>query len=55
MISAGKSYPWWESDQLRRAGMKVDFHFQEMDFGTVVRCRASQAAPDKGVGTSSSH
>jgi peptide/nickel transport system substrate-binding protein len=34
------------ADQLRRAGMKVDF--QEMDFGTVVRRRASQAAPDKG-------
>jgi peptide/nickel transport system substrate-binding protein len=33
-------------DQLRRAGMKVDF--QEMDAGTVVRRRASQAAPDKG-------
>jgi len=33
--------------------MKVDF--QEMDGGTVVRRRASQAAPDKGVGTSSSH
>ena len=48
-----ESCPWWEPDQLRRAGMKVDF--QEMDFGTVVRCRASQAAPDKGVGTSSSH
>ena len=33
-------------DQLRRAGMNVDL--QEMDFGTVVRRWASQAAPDKG-------
>jgi peptide/nickel transport system substrate-binding protein len=34
------------ADQLRRAGMKVDF--QEMDFGTVVRRRSNQASPDKG-------
>jgi peptide/nickel transport system substrate-binding protein len=34
------------ADQLRRAGIKVDF--QEMDFGTVVRRRTSRATPDKG-------
>jgi peptide/nickel transport system substrate-binding protein len=34
------------TDQLRRAGMNVNL--QEMDFGTVVRRWASQAAPDKG-------
>jgi peptide/nickel transport system substrate-binding protein len=34
------------AEQLRRAGMNVDL--QEMDFGTVVRRRASQAVPDKG-------
>jgi peptide/nickel transport system substrate-binding protein len=34
------------TDQLRRAGMNVSL--QEMDFGTVVRRWASQAAPDKG-------
>ena len=34
------------TDQLRRAGMKVDF--QELDFGVVLRRWANQAAPDKG-------
>jgi peptide/nickel transport system substrate-binding protein len=34
------------TEQLRRAGMNVDL--QEMDFGTIVRRRASQAPPDKG-------
>ena len=34
------------TDQLRRAGINVNL--QEMDFGTVVRRWASQAAPDKG-------
>jgi peptide/nickel transport system substrate-binding protein len=34
------------AEQLRRAGVNVDL--QEMDFGTVVRRRANQAAPDKG-------
>jgi peptide/nickel transport system substrate-binding protein len=34
------------ADQLRRAGLNIDL--QEMDFGTVVRRRTSQAAPDKG-------
>jgi len=34
------------SEQMRRAGINVDF--QEMDFGTVIRRRTSQAAPDKG-------
>jgi peptide/nickel transport system substrate-binding protein len=34
------------TEQLRRAGMNVDL--QEMDFGTVIRRRASQAPPDKG-------
>jgi peptide/nickel transport system substrate-binding protein len=33
-------------EQLRRAGMNVDL--QEMDFGTVIRRRASQGPPDKG-------
>jgi hypothetical protein len=33
-------------DQLRRAGMSVDL--QEMEFGTVIRRRLNQAAPDKG-------
>ena len=33
------------TDQLRRAGMKVDF--QELDFGVVLRRWANQAAPDK--------
>jgi peptide/nickel transport system substrate-binding protein len=31
---------------MRRAGINVDF--QEMDFGTVIRRRTSQAPPDKG-------
>ncbi|MGC2412954.1 MAG: ABC transporter substrate-binding protein [Stellaceae bacterium] len=34
------------AEQLRRAGINVDF--QEMDFGTVIRRRTSQAPPDKG-------
>ncbi len=34
------------TDQLRRAGLKVDF--QEMDFGIVLRRWSNQAAPDKG-------
>src|SRR5216683_2017446 len=34
------------AEQLRRAGINVDF--QEMDFGTVIRRRTSQATPDKG-------
>ena len=34
------------TDQLRRAGMNVDL--QEMDLGTVLRKRQSQAAPDRG-------
>src|SRR5204863_2757210 len=34
------------AEQLRRAGVNVDFH--EMDFGTVIRRRTSQAPPDKG-------
>ena len=34
------------TDQLRRAGMNVDL--QEMEFGTVMRRRLNQAAPDKG-------
>jgi peptide/nickel transport system substrate-binding protein len=34
------------TDQLRRAGMNVDF--QEMELGAAVRRRLSQAAPDKG-------
>jgi peptide/nickel transport system substrate-binding protein len=34
------------TDQLRRAGLNVDL--QEMDFGTFVRRRISQVAPDKG-------
>ena len=34
------------TDQLRRAGLKVDL--QEMDLGTVLRRRQNQAAPDKG-------
>ena len=34
------------AEQLRRAGLNIDF--QEMDFGTVLRRRASQAPPDKG-------
>jgi peptide/nickel transport system substrate-binding protein len=33
-------------DQLRRGGMNVDL--QEMDAGTVIRRRVSQAPPDKG-------
>jgi peptide/nickel transport system substrate-binding protein len=33
-------------DQLKRAGLNVDL--QEMDFGTVVKRRTSQAPPDKG-------
>src|SRR5438477_227885 len=34
------------AEQMRRAGINVDF--QEMDFGTVIRRRTSQAPPDKG-------
>jgi peptide/nickel transport system substrate-binding protein len=34
------------AEQLRRAGMNVDL--QEMDFGSVVRRRSNQGAPDKG-------
>ena len=34
------------AEQLRRAGVNVDF--QEMDFGSVIRRRTSQATPDKG-------
>ncbi len=34
------------AEQLRRAGMNVDL--QEMDFGSVVRRRGNQGAPDKG-------
>jgi peptide/nickel transport system substrate-binding protein len=34
------------AEQLRRAGMNIDL--QEMDFGTVMRRRGSQAPPDKG-------
>jgi peptide/nickel transport system substrate-binding protein len=34
------------ADQLRRAGMNVDY--QEMDLGTALRRRQNQAAPDKG-------
>ena len=34
------------AEQLRRAGMNIDL--QEMDFGTLVRRRTSQAPPDKG-------
>ena len=34
------------TDQLRRAGMNVDY--QEMDLGTALRRRQNQAAPDKG-------
>jgi peptide/nickel transport system substrate-binding protein len=33
------------AEQLRRAGLNVDF--QEMDFGSVIRRRTSQAPPDK--------
>src|SRR6266850_4148015 len=33
------------AEQMRRAGINVDF--QEMDFGTVIRRRTSQAPPDK--------
>jgi peptide/nickel transport system substrate-binding protein len=33
-------------DQMRRAGLNVDL--QEMDFGTVLKRRGSQAPPDKG-------
>jgi len=40
------------TDQLRRAGLKVDF--QEMDFGIVLRRWSNQAAPDKEAGTYSS-
>jgi peptide/nickel transport system substrate-binding protein len=34
------------AEQLRRAGLNVDL--QENDFGTVIRRRTSQSAPDKG-------
>jgi peptide/nickel transport system substrate-binding protein len=34
------------TDQLRRAGMKVDL--QEMELGAALRKRQNQAAPDKG-------
>jgi len=34
------------TDQLRRAGMNVDY--QEMDLGTALRRRQNQASPDKG-------
>src|SRR5260370_21365565 len=36
------------AEQLRRAGLNADF--QEMDFGTVIRRRTSQATHDKGGG-----
>jgi peptide/nickel transport system substrate-binding protein len=45
-MSAASTLSRIGAEQMRRAGINVDF--QEMDFGTVIRRRASQATPDKG-------